>query len=170
MADRELTVYRTYRPELIKHWYDGQANLKAWSQRMDAFLDEQGLGNGTVWTYNITGHFGGVDHDGAEVPNGWRVDRRTGRLMPRLSTREGKAIGAKLDELRKPDPRADLPGMPGDCFVSLALLTCGLHLMRGALYATWGLPIPEAQVDLTVWQPVKLSEYYAVLELEEDDG
>lgn len=167
MADRDLTVYRSFRPEVIQHCRGAQDAIATWGEQMKAFLDESGMGKRTVWTDDLTGSIVGLDHDGESVPDGWRVDRRTGYLKPRLATKTGKAIAAKLVGLRKPDPSVGLPGMPGECFVGLALATCGLRLMKGALYATWSTPIPVDRVDLTIWQPVKLSEYYAVVELEE---
>lgn len=170
MSDRDLTVYRSFRPEVIQHCRDAQDAVAAWGERLKAALTELGMGKRTVWTNDLTGWIVGLDHDGDNVPDGWRVDRPTGYLKPRLATKTGKAIATKLDGLSKPDPGVGLPGMPGECFVGLGLATCGLRLMKGALYATWSVPIPVDRVDLTIWQPVKLSEYYAVLELEGDDG
>jgi hypothetical protein len=161
-------VYRTSHPDALAAWHSAAAAREAWADQMKAFLDEHGFGNRSVYI----GHSGrvlGINHEqGDDVPDGWRVDSRTGHLMPRLAKKAGKAIDARLAELHQPDPRDAMPGMPKECFVSLALLTCGLALIEGALYATWSRPIPEDQVDLTVWERIKLSEYYAAVEAQQD--
>jgi hypothetical protein len=161
------TVYRTSNPEALAAWHTAAAARDAWAVQMKAFLDEHGFDSRSVYV----GHSGrvlGISHEqGDDVPDGWRVDSRTGYLMPRLAKKAGKAIDARLSELIQPDPRDAMPGMPKECFVSLAMLTCGLEVIDEALYATWSRPIPEDEVDLAVWQPVKLSEYYAVLEARE---
>lgn len=169
MPDRDLTVYRSFHPDVVKHWQAGEAAVIAWRGDVKALLAELGMDHRTVWTHDLTGEIDGLDYDDRDVPDGWRVDARSGRLVPRRSTKPGKAIAAKLDALRMPDPRVSLPGMPSTCLVGDGLLTCGLQLMKGALYATWSRPIPEQRVDLMTWQPLKLSEYYAVLELEDAD-
>lgn len=161
------TVYRTSNAEALAAWHAAVDAREAWGEQMKAFLAEHGFGDRSVYVSH-TGRVLGVQRlDDEDAPEGWRVDSRTGYLMPRLAKRTGKQIGARLDELKQPDPRDAMPGMPRECFVSLALLTCGLALMGDALYATWSRAIPEDQVDLTIWERVKLSEYYAAAEAHE---
>ncbi|WP_188187987.1 hypothetical protein [Nonomuraea sp. SYSU D8015] len=167
MSDRDLTVYRSTHPDALTAWHTAADARQEWTKQMQAFLDEHGFGKRTVYV----GHSGrvlGIEHvDGEDAPDGWRVDQRTGYLMPRLKTRAGKQIDARLAELVQPDPRNKMPGMPMQCFVSLALLTCGMRIIRDTLYAEWSRPIPQDQVDSAIWQRIKLSEYYAAREADE---
>ncbi|TMR11058.1 hypothetical protein ETD86_37070 [Nonomuraea turkmeniaca] len=161
------TAYRTTHPDALAAWRSAADAREEWGKQMDAFLAEHGLSGRTVWVSH-SGRVFGIEHvHDTDVPEGWRIDSRTGHLMPRLAKKAGKLIDARLDELKQPDPRDAMPGMPKDCFVSLALLTCGLALLGEALYATWSRPIPEEQVDLTIWERIKLSEYYAAWEAHE---
>jgi len=168
--DRDLTVYRTTAATAIIAWHTAVAAREAWSTDMQAFLEEHGLGDRSVYISHGGRPLGVTHNEGQDVLEGWRVDSRTGYLMPRLKTKAGKQIDARLTELRQPDPRDSMPGMPRECFVSLALLTCGLQIIGDVLYATWSRPIPEELVNLTIWEKVKLSEYYRVLEAEQEQG
>jgi hypothetical protein len=172
VADRDLTVYRTRRPEIVAIWDAAMEARKEWAEKVKAFQAEHGLRGREVYCYEPAGHIAGFSEDGSEPPAGWRVDQRRHILVPRLSTRPGKAIGEQLGTLKQPDPRNNLPGMPAECFAGLRLLTCGLALRENgsALYVTWSAPIDEKRVDLDVWEQVKLSEYYAVLEVEVQTG
>lgn len=164
MHDRDLTVYRTTAATAIIAWHAAASAREDWAKDMQAFLEEHDLGDRNVYISHGGRPLGITHTDGDPVPNGWRIDARTGHLMPRLKTRTGKQIDARLGELRQPDPRHNMPGMPMECFVSLALLTCGMRLLGDVLYVTWSRPIPEQQVDLTIWERIKLSEYYAARE------
>ena len=156
MSDLDLTVYRTTAATAIIAWHTAAEARQQWTEQMKAFLDEHGLGKRRVYI-SRSGRVFGVEYiDGEDVPNGWRVDVRTGYLMPKLKTKAGKQIDARLAQLTQPDPRDAVPGMPRECFVSPALPQCGLALIDGALYADWPLPIPETEVDLTIWERVKL--------------
>lgn len=166
MSTADLTVYRSTDPEVLRRWHDTKAAVEAWGDKLKAALHDLGMGDRQVWYDQISGRLMGLARGEGETPDGWRIDRRTGYLVPRLTTKAGKEIGAKLSALRRPDPR-DLIGMPKHVFVSLSLLTCGLKLLDGALYVHWSQPIPEDEVDLTLWERVRLSEYYAVVEREE---
>lgn len=164
MNKRDLVVYRTTSPDALAAWHSAVAARETWCEQMKTFLAEHNLGERTVYVSH-TGRVLGVERfDDEDAPEGWRIDSRTGYLMPRLATRTGKQVDARLTALIQPDPRDAVPGMPKTLFVSLAMLTCGLALMDGTLYATWSRPIPDEQVDLTAWERVKLSEYYAVVE------
>lgn len=168
MGDRDLTVYRTTHPDALAAWHTAAEARQVWGEQMKAFLDEHGFGDRNVYISHHGRPLGITHADGDPVPDGWRIDSRTGHLMPRLATRAGKKIEARLGELRQPDPRHNMPGMPMECFVSRALLTCGMRIIGGALYVEWGRLIPEDLIDLKVWQPVKLSEYYRALEANEE--
>lgn len=158
------TVYRTTNPDALAAWHSGADARDAWADQMEAFLDEHGFGKRRVYIGHSGRVFGIESVDGEDLPDGWRIDSRTGYLMPRLAKKAGKQIDGRLAELIQPDPRNQMPGMPKHSFVSLAMLTCGLELIDGALNATWSRPIPDSVVDLAVWEQVKLSDYYRAVE------
>ncbi|MDP4501017.1 hypothetical protein [Nonomuraea turcica] len=166
MSHTDLTIYRTTSPAVLQRWHDTENAIEAWGKQVEAALAELGMGDRTIYYDQVSGRITGISTEADDIPDGWRMDRRTYHLVPRLTSKAGKAIGAKLDSLRRPDPR-DLPGMPKHAFAGLSFLTCGLAFMGGALYAQWSKPIPEHNVDLATWERVKLSEYYAVLEAHE---
>ncbi|MDX3111546.1 hypothetical protein [Nonomuraea angiospora] len=170
MPDRDLTVYRTTAANAIIAWHTAATARDTWAKDMQEFLEEHGLGDRSVYISHGGRPLGVTNDDGQDVPEGWRVDSRTGYLMPRLKTKAGKQIDARLAELWQPDPRDSMPGMPRECWISMALLTCGLQIIDNVLYATWSRPIPEEHVNLTIWERMKLSEYYRVLEATGDDG
>ena len=159
-----LTVYRSTHPDALRRWHATTEAMDAWSEKMQATLITLGVDGREVWYDQVSGRIIGLGHTGGDdVPEGWRVDARTGYLVPRRSTKAGKQIAAVLDGMRRPDPRA-LPGMPAQVMAGVHFLTCGLEYMGGALYVRWSRPIPEKLVDSAIWERIKLSEYYAALE------
>lgn len=164
MNDTDLTIYRTTNPDVLQRWHQVNNDMDGWQKQVETTLEAMGMGGRSIYYDQVSGRVTGVGHnDGETIPDGWRQDRRNDHLVPRLTTKAGKAAGAKLDALRRPDPR-DLKGMPKHAFAGLSFLTCGLAFMDGALYVRWSKPIREQEVDLTIWERVKLSAYYAVVE------
>ncbi|WP_068922152.1 hypothetical protein [Planobispora rosea] len=166
----DRAVYRSTHPDVLKIWNDYDATAEEWQERINAFLAEHGFTGRNVHFNTTTNSIYGVKHDDGEVPAGWRIDRKYGYLVPRLTSKAGKVIDAQLGELRRPDPREMVPGMPKNCLAGRHFMTCAMRSMAGAIYVTWPRPIPESQVDLSIWERVKLSEYYAVVEAEEAAG
>lgn len=165
MSDK--VVYRSTHPDVLRRWHEVSAAVDAWSTQLKDGLAEIGMAGYKVYYDQVDGNIMGLTPKDGDVPDGWRIDARTGYLKPRLSTKQGKAIGAKLDALRRPDPR-DLQGMPKHAFAGLSFLTCGLHYLDDALYVTWSKPIPEGQIDRGIWERVKLSEYHAAVEAHQE--
>ncbi|MGC5012572.1 hypothetical protein ACLQ2R_17550 [Streptosporangium sp. DT93] len=164
----KLTVYRTTNPSILARLHATLTAIDEWQPKVEALMEDLGVGGRKIWYDAVSGQVFGVSHDDGDIPEHWRYDQRKHCLVPRRSTKPGKAIGARLDAMRRPDPRA-LKGMPSRTFAAAepALMTCGINEMGGALYVTWGADIHEREVDLNLWERVKLSEYYAVLEAQE---
>ncbi|MFF4777591.1 hypothetical protein ACFY05_32510 [Microtetraspora fusca] len=165
-----IAVYRTTNADALRIWKEAEAAFGDWQARLDAFLAEHGFAGSETYYDGFSNRVVGVAHRGEEVPPGWRIERKHGYLTPRLSTKEGKALDAQLSELKRPDPRNQMPGMPRNYMGAGVYLTCGLEFYDGALYAIWSEEIPETLVDLTVWEPVKLSAYYAAVERAEEEA
>lgn len=101
---------------------------------------------------------------GDVVPQGWRRNGN-GNIVPNKRLKAGKAAQAQLDELNRQAPRdlsARLKGMPDRAFAGNHLYEPGAFKHEGAIYVYWG-GAPE-DVDLEVWDELKLSELYAAKE------
>ncbi|GAA1614586.1 hypothetical protein GCM10009733_008500 [Nonomuraea maheshkhaliensis] len=168
--DIKLTVYRTTNPEVLQRWREVNNAVDTWRDRVHATLTEHGLSGREVYIDEPFGTFEGIapaaGDDITQPPQGWRHNPKNGLFLPRRSTTKGKQIAAALAEPR-PDPRR-LPGMPAIVWIGLRRLLSGLRFMDGALYAEWANPLPDDQVDLSIWEPVRLSEYYRVVEAAEE--
>lgn len=164
----DRTVYRTTNPSILARLRATLAAIDEWPPKVEALMEDLGVGGRKIWYDAVTGEVFGVSRDGDEIPEHWRYDQRKNCLVPRRSTKPGRAIAARLGSLRRPDPRA-LKGMPNRTFAAdgSSLLTSGVDEIDGAVYVTWGAAIREREVDLNLWEPVKLSEYYTVLEAQE---
>lgn len=171
----DLTVYRSTHPDVLAAWNKAEQRAAEIVNQRKAFLAEHGF---TERTIAVRGQWMiGVAHpEDQPVPDGWRHDRSlTGAIVPARRTTAGKKIGAQLDKLTLPSPRKNLPGgMPEMAWGDHRMYRPGIALIGDAIYVKWGCD-PEtvdqmAKVDRDVWERVKLSEYYAVLEAEEAAG
>lgn len=105
-------------------------------------------------------------------PAGWRRDVVTGFIMPHLRSKAGKAIAADLNSISYRPPGT--PGLPklvwGDGFMG----PFQTKKIGGDWFAYITVPIgdrtPEntrlSEVDEKLWEPCKMSAYYAALESE----
>jgi hypothetical protein len=178
MSDQ--AVYRSSAPEVTRAWDDALRALDDYRVATTDALEAARVGGYPV--YRHAGHwsFGRVSGiqvaDGADVPEGWRIVRDTDRAMPDKRTKAGRAIWQALEDIELPgNPLSRLPGMPADLLTGLRLISPSVRLIGDALYAVWaadpagntgdlrrsGQP---CEVDLNLWERVKLSEYYAVIE------
>jgi hypothetical protein len=167
-------VYRSTHPDVFAHW-EATASAdaqQAWRDRVNAVLADLGF-PGRRFATKAETRVIGVEHPTNEdIPEGWRRDRDLpSAIVPNRRTAAGKKIGKRLDELNRPDPRNNLPGgMPGDAFNSHTLMFPGIAKHAGAVYVIWSDAIDDTNrvdIDSSVWERIRLSEYYAVLEAEE---
>lgn len=177
----EPTVFKTSDPRVLESFTKAKDAHAEWRKAIHEFTKsvhpEAGPMVGTTW---------GVDNfDGISlvdpIPDGWRVmkqKRGADFLVPKRSVKAGKAAGAQLDALRKaPDVRASLLGMPNLVWHGMGSTSPGVddRLEDGVLYVTWSTdPIKAdkgfsntAELDLDIWERVKLSEFYALKEAKE---
>lgn len=168
-------VYRSAHPDVLAHWRNtGSAEAQqAWRDRVNAAFADLGF-PGRRFATKGENRVIGVEHPSDDIPEGWRRDRDLRScIVPARRTAAGKKIGERLDRLNRPDPRKNIPGgMPELAFTrkNPRFLMCGIALHDDAVYVTWGEELDEGDarhIDLTVWERIKTSEYYAVLEAEE---
>jgi hypothetical protein len=174
VSGADKTVYRTERPEVVAlrgKWSDAHREMCA---RRDCFLSEHAPEGAAAQI--VEGVWGrmmvGISLDGRadEVPDGWRLDPRQGFLVPRRNTRRGKTIVEALGKVRMANPRDDLPGMPSLHWAGRSFAWPAVEFHGEAMYVVWGGGGPPAEeIDSDVWERVRLSEWYAMVERYVDD-
>lgn len=173
-------AYRSSHPDVLAHWEaTGTPAQAAWRERVKATLAELGVpGRNFVLTDGWNGiSVTGVEYADADpVPEGWRRDKRSSlpdTIVPAQRTKVGKGIAERLAGLNMPNPRLKLPGgMPSSAEAKgeVAFLRPRVERYGGAVFVGWSKEPADpdlAKVDSAVWERIKLSEYYAVLEAEE---
>ncbi|REF00240.1 hypothetical protein [Thermomonospora umbrina] len=173
-------VYRSTHPDVLAHWdRAGSADAQtAWRARVDQVIADLGFpGRRFATSDGLRGvKVTGVEHPKDEpVPAGWRRDGSLpGAITPDRRRRLGKEVAERLDGLAAPNPRRDLPGgMPDVAFSSLRLMRPGVARLGDAVVVTWSAEIDSGDaehIDPAVWERIRLSEYYAAVEAEQDGG
>lgn len=176
---RDLFVFRSDKQEVLDALHAAKDAYLEWSDRIEAFAAEVHPDSKPMVRRQNRG--GGDRFDAVSVrepvPEGWRVKtQREGAdlMVPRLSTKAGKAWNERLNEIREaPDIRSSLPGMPSGGLDGLAYVAPGIEEHDGAVWVIWSCD-PDAmdsgwsrtskKVDGFIWERVKLSEYYAMKE------
>lgn len=176
-------IFKTTDPVALLAYEEAITEYQLWTDRILAFAKEVHPDakpmTSTTWGEHRLGGVSKVD----PIPDGWRVDKNKSGyeeyLVPRRSVKEGKAWAKRLDELRQaPNVRSALPGMPTNVFSGLALLNPGIEERDGTLYVIWsedprrdkadtGFSKVDA-VDESIWEHMKLSEWYAMKEAEKE--
>lgn len=170
MAEPDKTIYRTTDPELVALWEQWQEARREFSAKCDAFIAEFApAGCEAMVTESFGTRVVGVTVEGyaSDLHEGWRLDRKRWMLVPFKKTARGKIIGKAMEGLHTPDPRTDLKGMPSWALIGIAICHPGVQPHDGALYMIWSGEGPNEGIDATIWEPVKLSEWYAIQEAKE---
>lgn len=171
------TVYRTS-PETTTEWE--QRKERANQARREAglaFLQRHGFPETTLFWGSPHDIYGLNIGTNAEPPTGWRRDRDyVGVIKPDRRTRVGRQAAAELGEIPSGNAREGLPGGMPSMAISRqrgVLMEPGLAVLAGRLYVTWSHPLEEreaARIDSQVWETVRLSEYHAAREAEEQNA
>jgi hypothetical protein len=164
----DKTVYRTTKPEMVTLWDKWEEAQREWNLKVDGFMKEFAPKDCAPMVTNSFGtRVAGITVEGygSNLPDGWRLDRKHWTLVPFRKTPRGKQIAKAMDGLVLDDPRGDLKGMPSWALIGLSICHPGMQLHNGALYAIWSGAGPDTEgVDPSIWEPVKLSEWYALQE------
>lgn len=166
-------VWRTTQPEVIALFDKWEAEEEAWAERRDAFMakhDPSGKRGALILASSFGRKFAGMEHLADEqIPEGWRLDKTQWALVPYRTSKAGKVVAKELDACQPPpDPRKSLPGMPSWSIAGLRVCTPGVEPHGTAIYVIWSTDSVAEQVDESVWERVKLSEYHAILEAESE--
>lgn len=165
-------AYRSEHPDVRAHIDRHTQAFKEWRENVRITLEDLGFQAGrNVWMED-TRVVGILHPSGDPVPEGWRRDKRATEpvIVPARATKLGKQHARTLAALRQPDPRRGLPGgMPSQAMArdQIAFMHCGFRVLGEAAFVTWSSDLRDAdadRIDSAIWEQIKLSEYFAVLE------
>lgn len=168
------TVFRTRNPQAVALALDYSAAVGEWKQRARALLEELGFPGRKPFVPGSMLHFrlAGIEcAAGERPPRGWRVAESDDghAFIPDRRTVAGRHAASKLTGAAPPrDPRLDLPGMPSRHWEGNHMLHPALQVLEGdtVLYVSWS-EAPVSEIDLAIWEPVRLSEFYAAVEADD---
>lgn len=181
MTKTPTAVFKCRAPELVEAYEASSTELfDEYRAKVKALQEEWGVGpqmsvrSGWDNDQRVTGY---VPEDRNEEPKpGFRKDRDTGFMVPAKRTAEGKAIAQRLKDVHyKPGKK---PGLPNTVMGEGYMGPMVLRQLNGTWYAYCTVPLrvgdarnPHmdslSEVDVQLWEPVKLSEYFLDLETHE---
>lgn len=175
-------IYRSRTPEVLAAWKAACADLDAYIAATKAIIDEAGFAGWPVFRSNGSwgyGRFAGVGlPEGERVPAGWRIAKHC--LVPDKRTRAGREMRERLDAVEHPGSlNGKLPGMPADALNGMSgyIVSPDVRVLGECVYAEWSTDPERAEasfssqstaVDHDLWERVRLSEYYAAREAEDE--
>jgi hypothetical protein len=171
----DKTVFRSTHPDTLAAWDDVHKRAEEVDRARRTLLDELGF-EGRPGFIGDIGIYG-VQHldEHGPVPDGWRRDANTYEaIVPDRRRKIGKEVGEKFEALNMPDLRKALPGRMPVTVLNLEISKRhwpAIKRFDDAVYVVWGCD-PEKlergdRIDSKVWERIKLSEYYAVVEAAE---
>jgi hypothetical protein len=171
----DKTVYRSTHPDVLKVWDDAHKRAEEIDKARRALLDELGF-EGRPGLIDDVGIYG-VQHldEHGPVPDGWLRDRRTeGAIVPDRRRKLGREVAGKFKGLTMPDLRRLLPGGMPSTVLHLEIskrFWPAIKRFDDAVYVVWGCDPEQLEradrINSEVWERVKLSEYYAAVEVHE---
>ena len=172
-------AYRSTHPEVLAHWEKtGSAEAQtAWRDKVKAAITEFGFPSDLRFVTTsgwADTRVAGIEHpEGDEIPAGWkRLKDFPSAITPDKRRAAGKRAAERLDALPCPNPRKRLPGgMPAMSFIGHKIAQPGIARHGDAVYVTWSAELEESEannLDSAVWERIKLSEYYAAKERQDE--
>ena len=171
-------VYRSLNPAAAIAAIEGHtAAMDEWREKLRAFQaefsadGERHLGGSSF--PGMSTLVTGLSHErGMPIPEGWRLaSRRRDLIVPDKRTRTGKELAKRLSRLRSPAPLHH-DGLPVTAeysieFGRLMLVATRTRVVGDDVFAYWeDVPadLDLSKVDPQLWEPVRLSVYYAAVE------
>jgi hypothetical protein len=174
MSNTPTAVFKSKAPHLIDE-YEAKANARFEEYKAKAIALKNELGvehlavNSSWGDIRVTGY---VEPDRSADPKpGWRRDSKTGFMKPALRTPEGKAIAQRLKGIWY--AAGEKPGLPGVVMGEGFMGPFVLQKFGDTWYAYITVPLRSyaadlSEVDVQLWEPAKLSEYFAAVEAAEE--
>lgn len=165
------SVWVSRDPAIVALWDKWVEDDREYRRQGDELLADLGLQNRNLIEMRATA-LGGDDYligvslhsgDGGQLglpSEDWRLDH--GGCVPRRQTKAQKVLRNRFHAVRRPDYRADLPGMPRSVMRGLTVMAPGVEKIDNALYVIWDDEV--VGIDENVWTRVKMSEYWAAKE------
>jgi hypothetical protein len=162
-------VYRSSHPKVLTVWDEFHEQFQAYGKALNETLEAIRPYEGAVAAVR---HYRGIPSfsafrlgDRDQAPEGWRIDRE-GDLVPDKRTKHGKAVAEDLRRHDQARPKPiELPGLLGDWGGDIVRdgrwYSCGITRIEGAIWVSWSVPLRDGEIDLTMWEPAKLSVFYA---------
>jgi hypothetical protein len=166
-------VWRTTNPDVVGLIVAWTGADRAFRDKVLGLLAELGLSDRQPYV-RTWGAWGGDDQligimARGDLPSAdWRRDGDA--FVPRRGSKAQKALSDRFNEIKRPDFRKDIPGMPSNHFSGCGVVAPGAERHGDALYVLWSTDQVEPKVDTTIWERIKLSEFYAVRELEDAEA
>lgn len=178
MTKTPTAVFKARAPHLIDEyearttalWEEYRAKIKALQEEwgVEQLTCRDDWDNGQY----VTGY---VPKDWKEEPKpGFRRDSKTDFMLPAKRTAEGKAIVQRLRDVHYAPGKK--PGLPSTIMGEGFMGPMALRKLNGTWYAYTTVPLRDdaaygrsdlSEVDVQLWEPVLLSEYFLALEAEE---
>lgn len=210
VSTTDVHIYRTSDQRVLDVWDANQRNYDEYLERRRVQLEAWGFERDiAIYTSNSAfggARWEGIAWpEDQDPPQYWRRDRNTPSMIVPRRSGAGKRIGNEFSALMQvPSPRGDLAkvGMPsmvmrgesGGMYVNTYAAKRCEEIVNGlrkdVVWVRWNIdPNPQQEsedgdrhafVDTDVWELIKLSEYYAMVEAgndpfgknegEDDDG
>lgn len=159
-------AYKSSDPDVLAWWDDAERGQREFREKIDAFVAEHGMGREAVILSGWGTSLGGLEvykGDKTDSPEGWRVVRndRFRVLVPLRRTKAGKTLSDEMKAIRVGDPRMSLPGWTWEILGGMP----GLFLHDGFV---WMSANRDDGVDLDVWTPCRLAEFYTAQDAHDD--
>lgn len=166
----DAAVYKSTHPDVLAAWEDSVCRHVGWVAAVKRFA-ARWPGHQALQT-SYPGHKFIVGLDGTEQPGPeWRWNRQRGQWVPDKRNKAGKALSKEMNELAV-QGLGKLPGMPSEILGPGHMYSHGVDVWDRVVWVSWNCGADLlADIDLTIWEPGKLSEYYAAKEQYSDgDG
>lgn len=147
----------------------------AWWAKVRAFGEKIGHSQLSIRNGMFGSHVLGYVPDNGEKPDeGWRVHKDYGICVPSLRSKMGKALEAELDDLSWRPPATPgvkdhlhAPNGGGSGFSTFLLSPAVQQGHNGEWFLSFTkMPFDDelTKIDAEMWEPARLSEYYAQTE------
>lgn len=175
-------VYRSGAKDILEEFEKCSEDQRKWRRKsrrlINSWFPELDRATRKEMVVVYTAGWGNVTWLGVSCPWGkrreileahpeWKEDK-DGHLTPRLSDKEGKKIKAIMADNPMPNIRQRLRGMPSHIFTGMSSMQPGVDFLDGKVYVIWSCQLDGDDetkgFDPKTWRPVKLSEYYRLIE------
>lgn len=172
----DRTIYRTTNERVVALEAKRREAMIELSAKRNAFLAEfapegagamvrnDGINGKRMVGISLASSDRDLDAD-TPPPAGWRWKSGENWLVPDKRRALGKRVQAAMHQVRHQGFARELIGMPSDYVDGGLWHWPGVEFHDEAAYVVWAKSGPSTdEIDLAIWEPVKLSEWYRIKE------